>query len=239
MLSTIEIYHDLRETLDDAAAEKIADHLGRMYSELRTIVKREDFFELKEVVKDLAESQRELADAQKRTELKVEELADAQKRTELEIKELVGAHKDLEKAHHRLAQQVGGLSDTIGGDIEDIAYSLVFRVLSDEFGWQIGNLERVWHTWENKTEEVNVFGQAIDPKRPDRVIWIVGEAKHNFTMKELNKFLKQVERARRNLQGDIFPLCFCYRARPEVQQKIQNNGIFLLFSYGKLVSPTA
>lgn len=237
MLSTIQIYHELRETLDDAAAEKIADHLGRMYTELRTMVKREDFSELKEVVKDLAESQRELADAQKRTELKVEELVDAQKRTELELKELVSAHKDLEKAHHRLAQQVRGLSDTIGGDIEDIAYSLVFRVLSDEFGWRIGNLERVWRTWDNKEEEVNIFGQAVDANRPDQRIWIVGEAKHNFTMKELNKFLKQVERARRNLQGEIFPLCFCYRARPEVQQKIQDNGIFLLFSYGKLVSP--
>lgn len=223
MLNTIEIYHDLRESMDETAAEKIAAHLGRMYDELRVMVKREDFSDLKSVVKELAEAQKELAEAQKRTEI--------------EIRELVVAHKDLEKAHNRLAQQVGGLSDTIGGDTEDIAYSLVFRVLSDTFGWQISSLERVWHTWDNKPEEVNIFGKATDPTRPNVTIWIVGEAKHNLTKKELNKFIKQVERAQHNLTGEIFSLCFCYRARPEVQQAAQKAGIHLLFSYGKLLYP--
>jgi hypothetical protein len=64
-----------------------------------------------------------------------------------------------------------------------------------------------------------------------------GEAKHNLTKKELNKFLKQVERARHNLTGEVFCLCFCYRARPEVQQAAQKAGIHLLFSYGKLLYP--
>ncbi len=258
MLNTIEIYHDLKENMDEAAAEKIAAHLGRLYAELRVMVKREDFSDLKGVVKELADAQtrteqkveeladaqkrteqkvEELADAQKRTEQKVEELADAQKRTESAIQELVSAHKGLEKAHNRLAQQVGGLSDTIGGDIEDIAYSLVFRVLSDTFGWQINSLERVWHTWDNKPEEVNIFGKAADPMRPNVTIWIVGEAKHNLTKKELNKFIKQVKRARHHLTGEVFCLCFCYRARPELQQAAQNTGIHLLFSYGKLLYP--
>ena len=61
MLNTIEIYHELRETMDDAAAEKIAAHLGQMYGELRAMVKREDFSELKGVVKELAEAQKDLS----------------------------------------------------------------------------------------------------------------------------------------------------------------------------------
>ncbi|MGQ9748920.1 MAG: hypothetical protein ACUVR9_04960, partial [Desulfosoma sp.] len=44
-------------------------------------VTREDFDDLKQVV-------RELAEAQKRTEARVEELAEAQKRTELRLEEL-------------------------------------------------------------------------------------------------------------------------------------------------------
>ncbi|MCP4458359.1 MAG: hypothetical protein GY816_10110 [Cytophagales bacterium] len=163
--------------MDEAAAEKIAEHLGRMYEELCAMVKREDFSELKGVVKELADAQKELAEAQKRTELKIEELADAQKRTEIVLEELVVTHKSLEKAHHKLAKQVGGLSDTIGGDIEDIAYSLVFRILSDRFGWEICTLERVWQTWGSEPEEVNIFSEATDPMRPDVTIWIVGEAK--------------------------------------------------------------
>ena len=163
--------------------------------------------------------------------------AHAQTRTESVIQELVAAHKDLEKSHQRLAQQVGGLSDAIGGDIEDLAYALLFRVLADTFDWQIGELGRVWHTWDKSPEEVNIFGKAVDPARPAVTIRIIGEAKHNLTLKELRKFLKQLERARRHLQGEIFPICFCYRARPEVQQTAQQAGIYLLFSYGKLLAP--
>jgi len=237
MMNVLEIYHDLKETMDEAAAEKIVAHLGRMYDELRSLPRRKDFFDLRGVI-------RELADAQQRTEQKVEALAHAQEalanaqtRTESAIQELVAAHKDLEKSHHRLAQQVGGLSDAIGGDIEDMAYALIFRVLSDTFDWQIGDLGRVWHTWDNKPEEVNIFGKATDPARSDATIWIIGEAKHNLTLKELRRFLKQLERARRHLQGEICPICFCYRARPEVQQTAQQAGIYLLFSYGKLLYP--
>ncbi|MEW6298609.1 MAG: hypothetical protein AB1671_12810 [Thermodesulfobacteriota bacterium] len=42
-------------------------------------VRRTDFEELKAVVRELAEAQKELAQAQRRTELRVEELAQAQK----------------------------------------------------------------------------------------------------------------------------------------------------------------
>jgi len=38
-----------------------------------------------------------------------------------------------------------------------------------------------------------------------------------------------------HLEGELFPVCFCYRARPEVQQRIRDAGLRLVFSYGKLV----
>jgi len=135
-----------------------------------------------------------------------------------------------------LSQQIGGLSETVGGDIEDIAYIVLHDVLKREFGWQVGVLERSWQTWNEEPEEVNIFGQASDPARPAEVIWIVGEAKHNLTLKEVSRFVGQVERARRHLlEGEVFPVCFCYRARPEVQQQVRDAGIQLVFSYGKLV----
>ncbi|MGA9349754.1 MAG: hypothetical protein WBW48_13250, partial [Anaerolineae bacterium] len=114
-------------------------------------------------------------------------------------------------------------------------YIVLHDVLKREFGWQVGVLERKWQTWDGEPEEVNVFGEATDPARPGEVIWIVGEAKHNLTQKEVDRFAGQVERARRHLVGEIFPVCFCYRARPEVQQRVRDAGIRLVFSYGKLV----
>ena len=178
------------------------------------LVKVSDFSELKSIVKDLAQAQR-------RTEERVGELAQAQRRTEVALQ--------------RLSRQVGGLSETVGGDIEDIAYIVLHDVLQREFGWQVGLLERQWQTWGKEPEEVNILGQARDPSRPDQVIYIVGEAKHNLTAKEVDRFIGQLKRAGDHLEGEIFPVCFCYRARPEVQQKVKDAGIRLVFSYGKIV----
>ncbi|MCS7179314.1 MAG: hypothetical protein RML46_07265 [Anaerolineae bacterium] len=67
------------------------------------------------------------------------------------------------------------------------------------------------------------------------LLWIMGEAKHNLTMREVEKFARTVDMARRNLEGEIFPVCFCYRARPEVQERIRELGFHIIFSYGELV----
>ena len=174
----------------------------------------------------------ELAEAQRRTD---ERLAAFQQRTDERFAELAEAQRRTERALKRLSRQVGGLSDTVGGDIEDIAYIVLHDVLRREFGWQVGVLERTWQRWDGRPEEVNVFGQASDPARPERVIWIVGEAKHNLTAKEVDRFIGQVERARRHLKGEVFAVCFCYRARPEVQQRVRDAGLRMVFSYGKLV----
>jgi len=163
----------------------------------------------------------QLAEAQARTERRVEELAEAQARTERKV--------------DQLARQVGGLSETIGGDLEDIAYIVIHKVLGRELGWKVGELKRVWQKWDGQLREVNIFGEAHDPQRPSQRIWIVGEAKHNLTMREVERFARTVEMARRNLEGEIFPVCFCYRARPEVQERIRELGFRLVFSYGELV----
>ncbi len=66
-------------------------------------VTKEDFSELKAIVKDLAV-------AQKRTEIKVEELAEAQKRTEARVEELTVAQKELVEAQKRTEARVEELA---------------------------------------------------------------------------------------------------------------------------------
>lgn len=58
-------------------------------------VTKEDFSELKDIVKELAE-------AQKRTELRIEELAEAQRRTEVRVEELAAAQKRTEERLEQL-----------------------------------------------------------------------------------------------------------------------------------------
>ena len=234
---------ELQRVFDAQTSEVLLDVLDKVAAQVRAAgVTREDFSELKEIVRKLAEAQqrtdqqvRELAEAQQRTEERVgalettvERLAEAQHQTNRSIAELT-------EGIDRLRKQVGGLSDTVGGDIEDIAYIVLHDVLKREFAWEVGVLERSWETWNGEPEEVDIFGVASHPESPEKTIWIVGEAKHNLTVKEVDKFIGQVARAKRHLVGEVFAVCFCYRARPEVQRATQEAGIRLVFSYGKLV----
>jgi chromosome segregation ATPase len=67
-------------------------------------ITKEDFSELKSIVHDIAIAQKELVEAQKRTEARVEQLAEAQKRTEARVEELVEAQKRTDEHVKELAE---------------------------------------------------------------------------------------------------------------------------------------
>lgn len=226
----------MEERLNEAFSRKQSALLAEVISEAYTdLVRAKDFNELKEIVRTLAE-------AQGRTEQRVEELAVAQQRTEQRVGELAVAQQDLAKAQQRtertleqLARQVGGLSNRLGGDLEDVAYAAIQDVLKRELGWNVGKLGPSWQQWNGKEEEVDVFGTATDPSRPREKIWIVGEVKFNLTIKDVERFAKKVARARKHLTGEMLPVCFCYRARPEVEEAVTRNGMRMVYSYGRFV----
>jgi hypothetical protein len=218
MLAPKEMKARLTQVFNDPQATVLTDVIHSSYREL---VHTGDFNELKEIVRDLAT-------AQQRTELRVEELATAQKRTEDVVQRL-------DRSMQKLSQQVGGLSDRLGGDLEDVAYIVVHDVLGRELGWQVQPLARTWLQWNGAGQEVDLFGQAQDPARPATTIWIVGEVKFNLTQREVERFVHKVIKARQHLEGEVFPICFCYRARPEVQQAVHAAGMRLVFSYGRMI----
>jgi len=81
-------------------------------------VTKEDFSELKAIVRNIGVKVGELTEAQKRTETSMEELADAQKRTETSMEELADAQKrtetsmeELADAQKRTETKVGELAD--------------------------------------------------------------------------------------------------------------------------------
>jgi predicted nuclease with TOPRIM domain len=222
----------------EAALERLAEMQART---------EERVGRLETVVEQLAQAQartearlEQLAQAQARTEARLEQLTQAQARTETSLEQLTQAQARTETALARtqeavqqLARQVGGLSETVGGDIEDIAYIVLYDALKREFGWEVGVLARTWQQWNGEPEEVNIFGRATDPVHPERTIWVVGEAKHNLTLREVERIALQAERARQHLTGEVYAVCFAYRARPEVRARLQELGIPLLFSYGR------
>ena len=80
----------LRNRLLEGFSEKQADLLAHVVIEAHDdLVNQADFHALTGVVRELADAQKDLADAQRRTEERVEELADAQKRTEGTLTDVV------------------------------------------------------------------------------------------------------------------------------------------------------
>ena len=232
------IIDDLKRAFSQEETEALLRVLEKIFDYLKPfVVLREDMEGVKRALERLAEAQAKTEERVTRLEAAVERLAEAQAKTEERVTRLEAAVGRLADGMDKLRKQVGGLSETVGGDIEDIAYIVLYDVLKREYGWKVEPLERSWQEWDGELIEVDVFGQAKDPAGPERIIWIVGEAKHNLTMKEVERFVGVVERAARNLKGEIFPVCFCYRARPEVQNALRLQGIYLVFSYGKLVAP--
>ncbi|MCY3902036.1 MAG: hypothetical protein OXF76_02645 [Caldilineaceae bacterium] len=217
------------EKLGNAFAEEQAEVLSEViFNAYNELVRRADFNELKDVVRDLAE-------AQSRTEERVGALAEAQGRTEKRVEELAEAQQRTEYAVQQLAQQVGGLSNRMVGDLEDIAADLIHDSLQRELGWQVDGLGRAWQSWDGTEEEIDVFGKVHDPARPDTPLWVVAEVKFNLTMRDFERFALLLERAARHLEGEIVPICFCYRIRPAVRQTALEAGHRIVLSNGRMI----
>jgi len=118
VINTLRIYEELSEVMDPKPAQKLASVLGLIYEDLQNTVKRSDFEALQRVVGELAVSQKELAEAQKRTEARLQELTEAQNRTEARVGELTEAQKrtearvqELTEAQKRTEARLGELTE--------------------------------------------------------------------------------------------------------------------------------
>jgi len=127
-------------------------------------VTKEDFSELKGIV-------RELAEAQRRTEIRVEELAEAQRRTEIELKELAIEVRGLVKGLGETRGEVGGLSRTMSYAFENEAFRMLPDVLRRKYSIEI--TEKLIRE-EVREKEINIFGKA---RRDGGEVFVVGESK--------------------------------------------------------------
>jgi len=151
-------------------------------------VTREDFDELKSVVRELVYSQKELAQAQKKSEERldrvekaIEELAQAQKRTEVEVRKLAIGLRETR-------QMVAGHSDTVGFRLEDESYKSLPRLLKRDLNLEVeGRLIRKYVEYaDGKVEELNIFGKG---KRNGKTVYILGECKSKLGKETLIIFL--------------------------------------------------
>ena len=203
--SSREVLPETRDALISLIDQRVQQKLGDKFPT------KEDFSELKGITKDLAQ-------AQQRTELRVEELAQAQQRTERELR--------------MLARQVGGLSERLGGSLEDLSYDVLPACLEKYYDIEVAELGRDFIKIGRKEIGLNVLGEGIY-KKTKRPVTIVGEVKSNITLRETKKFINVLTAIKPTLKGEVFTLLFGFRIHLDARSLAKKQGIHLFVSYGQ------
>jgi len=245
MIDTLEIYNQLKETLNEDSARVIVEIFKKIYNELQNNVTKAEFKELSDTVQKLAEAQKELAEAQKKTEKRVdalaqrvEELAEAQKKTEKRLNELAEAQKKTEETlnslileHKETRRQLGGLSHTVGYMLESEALKSLPKLLKQEHNINVkGKLVRRF--LKDKDEqylEVNIFGKA---QRSSKEFVIIGESKSQLSKRDIANFIrKRIERFK-PVYHNILPIIVTHMiSEPDVEEYAHKKGIIIFYSY--------
>ncbi|BER91381.1 hypothetical protein M15_01250 [Atrimonas thermophila] len=221
-------------------------------------VTREDFSELKGIVAELAQAQRdlaeaqkrtearldgltvkmeELAEAQKRTEQRVEELAEAQKRTEQKVEELTEAQKRTEEVRtlavglKRTREDLGGLSRSFSYAFENEAYRMLPKLLEEKYGIRVK--EKIIRT-DIGNQEVNFLARA---EKEGREVYLVGEAKLRLDdgkkRKDVWKELEEKVKAVKEEYGEVevVPFLVTHFATKGFLRQAKERGIIVVQSF--------
>ena len=182
-------------------------------------VTREDFSELKAIVRDIAETQKELTEAQKRTESRMEELADAQKRTEISVGTLA-------KGLDATRTELGGLARSVSYSLENEAYRQLPQFLKEQY--QIELTEKMIR-FELDGEEINLFAKG---RKGGEDILIVGEAELRLSsVGKLRQLEKKISLVKKSYPVQCVPLIVTHFARPQVLTAAREKGIMVVQSF--------
>ncbi len=253
-MTNTELRHRLEAVFTPPQVEVLADWVEEYQ---RNLVKAGDFNELKEIVRDLAEEQRNLAEAQRRTEGKVEELAEAQRRTEGKVEELVAAQRQTEIQLKELAASMQRLADAQTGVRQDL--NGVSRSLEDFRRQEGANAQTLGYLLENEAYRnlpqwlerqhgIEVTGRMIrqvvgeeeidllvEARQGADEVLLVGESKSRVNLSDLGILAARIESVRENyydLRGRrIVPLLVAHHAPEKALARAKQEGIILVQSF--------
>jgi hypothetical protein len=230
---------EIRSRLVRAFPENQADLLAEVLVESHAeLVNRADFHKLTEVVHDLA-------DAQKRTEERVEEMQvtmqamqASQQAMQASQQAMQGSLQEMQRAITDLAKQVGGLSNTVGANLEDFACDLVPELL--EKYWRFVTVSagpEELTTADGVGREFDVVVRGTIDGRP---VTVLCETKATVSTTEVSKFLRIVEKVREAYPGeDIRPLFFGYKANSAARGLITQSHAAMIFTRGVMIPVAA
>ena len=237
---------EIRSRLVRAFPENQADLLAEVLVESHAeLVNRADFHKLTEVVHDLGE-------AQKRTEMRVEEMQvtmqamqasqqamqASQQEMQGSLQAMQASQQERQRAVTDLAKQVGGLSNTLGANLEDFACDLVPELL--EKYWRFVTVSagpEELTTADGVGREFDVVVRGTIDGRP---VTVLCETKATVSTTEVSKFLRIVEKVRGAYPGeDIRPLFFGYKANSAARGLITQSHAAMIFTRGVMIPVAA
>jgi len=235
------------EEVDPKLRRVLLSMLEELERQREKSVTKKEFNELKEIVRDIGKTVKELVEAQKRTESRldrleqvVRELAEAQRKSEsrldgLEqvVRELAEAQKRTEEEIAKLSrglqitrEQLGGLSRNVGYALENEAYRHLPSILKKYYN--IETIERLIRTYINN-EEINIFGKA---KQDGKEVYLVGEVVLKLDDRsKLGRVWDKVRVVKEEFGKDVVPVLVTHFARPDVLEKAKKSGIIVIQSF--------
>lgn len=209
MINQIEIYQELQFDFDNKTTQTLARIFAKVYEDMKTTVTRQEFSELHLIVKELAE-------AQKRTERKLEQLAEAQIKTEKRV--------DV------LSERVEGVSNTFGYALENITYKHLPSLLLKEEGIKVqGKIIRKYYERKGNYNQINIFAKVT---KDGKDMLMLGEVKTHPSKIEIDRFLKIVEHIKK-VEGnpEVYLVFVAHDYHPKTEVYLQDKGIRYFWSY--------
>lgn len=189
---------------------------------LKDLVTKKEFNELKDIVKELAEAQKKTEQRLDSLTLKVEELAEPQKRTEIELQNLIGEHKETRRI-------LRGLTATVGYGLEDNIFPYLERFIQDELGFKIIDLGRKNIIYpDGKFDEINIY---IEAEKDDEKAYFIGECKVQPGKKDIKKFSDTLNRVRNFLNKKVYGFIVAYSIQPAVEEYLKKYYPEIKFYY--------
>lgn len=241
----------------DATLERITQIQARTDERLETLGGRVD--DLTAAQQRTEARVEELAAAQQRTEARMEELATAQQRTEARMEELAAAQQrtderldglgarvdDLTAAQQRtweevtvlkgdmrdVKRQLGGLSHTVGYELENKAYVTLPSLLERDHGIVVDEplVRRYVADRDGNPIELNIVGGA---RRANEKLRIVGEAKSQLSKNAIDNFLRKRLARLPEDERTVVPVLITHMiSEHDVEDYARENGIILYYSY--------
>lgn len=203
MISTVRrLIEEIERDLSRVKLEKLKGILNSLLDEIEAerrfraeLVKKEDFSELKAIVKELVE-------VQKRTEISIEKLTEAQKRSDERLTRVEAAIEKLTEAHTRFERTFESKIGALGarwGLITEISFRKAIQTLLKDVGFKVEHYLRY-------DTEGKVFGHPdqieIDMIIRDRQVTLV-EIKSSLSKGDVSLFKRKIDFYREKEKGKV------------------------------------